>query len=78
MMTLDNGAADRQANPHPAGLRCIERFEKFVHVLRFDANPRILHAQAYTIAFVSLGSDHDLPGTVLDADHATRSKVDLR
>ena len=53
----------------PLTLRCVEGFEESVHTLRFETHSRILHGQAHTIAFVSFGSDHQLPGTIVDAAH---------
>ena len=41
-------------------------------LLRVEAHPRILHGQAHTIVFVSFGSDHQLPRTIVDAAHRVR------
>src|SRR5260221_12590861 len=69
MMTLDNGAADGEADPHTATLSCVERIEKSVETLRIDTHSRILHGQADTIVFASFGSDHQLPRSIVDAAH---------
>src|SRR5437879_12201989 len=60
MMRLDDGATDRQANPHTAGLGRVERFEKFVHHVVVETLPRVLHGEAHPVAGVALGSDHQL------------------
>ena len=50
-MALDNRATDRQADPHPATLRGVERFEKLVHAIRPEAHAGILYGQPYAIFF---------------------------
>src|SRR5437879_3551601 len=72
MMTLDDGATDGQANPHTVAFSRVERIEELVHRLRFQTRPRVLHSQTNAIAFVSFGSDHQLPWTVLDVAHRVR------
>jgi hypothetical protein len=69
MVTLDDGATHGQANPHTAVFGGIERFEESARGLRVETHPRILHDQAHTIVFVSFGSDHQLPRTIVDAAH---------
>src|SRR5437016_4195765 len=41
MMRLDDGATDRQANPHTAGLGRVERFEEFIHRVGVETLPRV-------------------------------------
>jgi hypothetical protein len=68
-MTLDNGAADGEANPHTVALGRVERLEKSVRILRLKTHTGILHGQAHTIAFLSFRFDHQLPRPILDAAH---------
>src|SRR5580765_8555801 len=72
MMTLDDRATDEKADPHTATLRCVERLEELVHIVRFQTDARILHGQARTIVFVPFGSDHQLPRTIVDSVHGVR------
>src|SRR5258707_9336347 len=72
MMTLDDGATDGQANPHAVALSRVERIEELVNGLRFQTHPRVLHSQTDAIGFVSFGSDHQLPWSVLDVAHRVR------
>src|SRR5690242_1280138 len=69
MMTLDNGPAHRQADPHTAGLRGVERVEEPVRALVLKTHSGILHGQEHAIAFVSSGTDEQLPGPALDRAH---------
>ena len=55
--------------PMPLALGGVERVEESACVLRFEAHPRILYGQAHAIVFVSFGSDHQLPRTIVDAAH---------
>ena len=68
-MALYNGATDRQSDSHAPILGCIKRFEKLVQVLRSETDACVLHAQAHMITFVSLGSDSQLPRTIVYAAH---------
>src|SRR5882762_9152436 len=45
-MSLDNRAAHRQPDTHPAALRGVKGIEEFVHVLTAEANAGILYGQA--------------------------------
>src|SRR6266478_5600425 len=68
-MTLDNGATDAQSDSHTIILSCVERFEEPVGSLRIETDPRIFHAEAHPIAFVSFGLDQQLPGAIMDGTH---------
>ena len=68
-MRLDDGATDRQANPHTAGLGRVERFEEFIHRVGVETLPRVLHGEAHPVACVALGSDHQLPRAIINCDH---------
>jgi hypothetical protein len=70
MMTFDNEATDGEANPHTASLSGVESFEEFGIILRVEAHPCILRDQSHMIPFVSLGSDQQLPRTIVDAAHS--------
>src|SRR5437773_4174852 len=69
MMTLDNGPAHRQADPHTAGLRRVERVEEPVRALALKTHPGIPHGQEHAIACVASGTDEQLPGPALDRAH---------
>ena len=72
MMTLDNGAADGQADPHAATLGGVERFEEPIHALRVETHARILHASGAHDRRLPFGSDHQLPRTIVDTAHRVR------
>src|SRR6267378_3834271 len=72
-MLFDNGARNRQANPHTVVLSCVERFEKPVGSLGIETDPRIFHAEERPIAFVSFGPDQQLPGAIMDGIHRVRT-----
>src|SRR5688572_14395748 len=63
MMTLDNGPADRQADPHTAALCRVEGVEEPVYTLRVDTSSHILNAEPHTLAFLQFSFDHQLPRT---------------
>src|SRR5262249_36094227 len=56
-MSLDDGAADGEADTHAVALRRVEGFEELGHVLRVDADAGIAHAHAHKIAVLLLGFD---------------------
>src|SRR5271170_6234694 len=69
MMTLDNGATDGESDSHTVILRGVERLEESVRSLRIEPHSRILYRQTHTIAFVSVGSDEQVPRTIVDGAH---------
>src|ERR1700761_7924096 len=69
MMALDDGATDRQANPHTATLRRVKRIEKFLHTLRFETRTGVPHRQAYAVVLVPFGSDQQLSRSIVDVAH---------
>src|SRR5260370_41832458 len=71
-MALDNRATDGQPDHHAVALRRVEGFEEPVYALRIETHPRIPNDQAYTIALVPSGSDHQLSGAVIDVPHRVR------
>jgi hypothetical protein len=60
-MSLDDGAADGQADPHAPFFGRVKRLEKFVGTLSIDPDARILHGQAYAIAAITLRFYNDFP-----------------
>jgi hypothetical protein len=72
-MFLDDRAADRQPDTHTAALGSVEGFEQPLKILRIDTAPGIFHAQAKATVLFSLGSDGQLPGTVLNTNHRVGS-----
>jgi len=73
MMFLDDRAADRQPNTHPADLGGVEGLEEPPKILRIDADASVLDAEAHAIISISLGTDQKLPGSVLNTYHCVRS-----
>src|SRR3981081_1413276 len=69
MMTLDDGATDRQSDPHTASLRCVKRFEESVHIFPGEPYADVLHGQAHVVLSFSFGSDHQPPRTIIDTIH---------
>jgi hypothetical protein len=69
MMSLDDGPADREADPHTVVLRCVEGIEQLVYVVGGDAHPRIPHAHPHTIPVVPFGSDQQLPRAIVHVNH---------
>ena len=57
LMSLDDRTAERQPDTHTPVLRRVEGFEQSFKMLGLDTAPGILHAQAYSIVFFSLGSN---------------------
>src|SRR4026207_127187 len=64
-MSLDDGAADGEADTHAVAFRRVEGVEQLGHVLRVDADAGIAHAHAHPIAVpVFFGSDQQLPRAI--------------
>ena len=76
MMSFDDRAADKQPDPHTATLGGVERFENFLEILRINAGPDILHAEAHAIVCFSPGSDQQLPRAVINTKHCVGSVPD--
>src|SRR6185295_9191351 len=72
MMSLDDRAADRQADSHSIGLRCIESFKKFVRAFRREPDSRIAYAKMDPIALIPSGLDQQLLGATVNAHHRVR------
>src|SRR5208282_6650233 len=70
MMTLDNGATHGKSHSHTVALGGVERVEKAVYSLRVKPDSRILYRQPHPTTLVSLGSDYELPWTILDCVHS--------
>jgi hypothetical protein len=68
-MGFDDGPADRQPYPHPAGLGGVERLENALEVLRIDPWPGIAHRDEDAISVGLLGTDQQLSRLRLDRAH---------
>src|SRR5262245_24903262 len=77
VVSLDDGAADGEADSHAVAFRRVEGLEQLGHVLRVDADPGIAHAHAHTIAvLVFFGSDQQLPWPIVRGSHGIRRVAD--
>src|SRR5262245_34663695 len=76
VMSLDDGAADGEANTHAVALRRVEGVEQLGHVPRVDADADIAHAHAHTIAVLVFGSDQQLPRPIVHGGHRIRGVAD--
>ena len=68
-MILDNGAANRQADPHAASLGRVKSIEQAVGILRIESRSCVLHSHTNLIIRFSLGSDDQLPRTIFNISH---------
>ena len=73
-MQFDNFAADRQPHAHPRRLRCIERFEELIEIVRIYAHTRIAHGYRGLSRRQGFGQKHDFAvakaaGSGLDCIH---------
>ena len=57
-MGIDDGAADRQADSHSAGLGGVEGFEDPLAILRCDAGTRVADRDEQTLRRARFGADH--------------------
>jgi len=73
MMSLDNGATDRQSYSHSVGFRRIKSFEEPVRGLRFETDSRIFHAKAYPIPLIPFGSYDQFSRAIVNCFHRVRS-----
>src|SRR6187397_1774835 len=73
MMTLDNGSAYGQADPHSIALGREERIEQLVHVSIIEACSGSLHTQAHPVLRMRFGFDYQLPWTIFDRAHRLES-----
>jgi len=73
MMAFDNRAANGESDSHPVIFRSVERLEKPVRNLWGESDSCILHRQTHMIVFVSLSSDQQLPGTIVNCTHGVGS-----
>src|SRR3984893_10710999 len=72
-MLFDDGTADGQSDAHTTALCGEEGLKELVHDVGLQANADIPHRQAHTVAFVTFGSDEELPRTIVHADHRVSS-----
>src|SRR6188472_3293272 len=77
VMSLDDGAADGEADTHAVAFRRVEGVEQLGQVLRVDADSGIAHAHPDTIAVpVFFGSDQQLPRAIVHGGHRIRGVAD--
>src|SRR5580692_9881259 len=72
-MLFDDGTAHGESDAHSSALGGVEGLKDLVHDVGLEANPDISHRQAHTVALVTLGSDEELPRTIVHAGHRVRS-----
>src|SRR6476660_7010058 len=72
VMSLDDGAADGEADTHAVAFRRVEGVEQLGHALRVDADAGIAHAHAHTIVVLLFGSDQQLPRPIVHGGHRIR------
>src|SRR6266480_1629002 len=76
VMSLNDGAADGEADTHAVAFRRVEGVEQLGHALRVDADAGIAHAHAHTIAVLVFGSDQQLPRPIVHGGHRIRGVAD--
>src|SRR5918993_514529 len=72
MMSLDNGATDRQADAHAVSFCCIKCVEKLVRALSVDSHAGVPNAHTHAIAILPFCSDHQPPRSILHVNHRVR------
>ena len=68
-VSLDNGAADGEPDPHAVALRRVEGLEQALRALAVEARAGIPHGHTDTIALLSLGSNQQLARAIVHASH---------
>ena len=68
-MGFDDRTTDRQAHPHPAGLRAVESLENALDAFRIDARARIANHNEDAISLGLRGTDQQLSRPRLDLAH---------
>jgi hypothetical protein len=71
-MAFDDGATDGQSDPHPVILSCVESFKKSIRYEGVETDSGVLHGETHVFAFISPGSDCQLPWTIVDSVHGVR------
>jgi hypothetical protein len=72
MMSLNDGAADREPHTHAVALCGVKGVKHFVHALAVNAEAGISHREAYGVAVVMVGSDQQLTRAVVYVGHRIR------
>lgn len=72
-MTLDNGFAHRQSDPHAVILCRVETLEESVRGLRFETDSHIFYAKPYSISLIPIGRDDQVSTTIVDRAHRIRT-----
>src|SRR5215472_10769020 len=73
MMSLDNGAADRQPDSHSVLFCRVRRFKEFVGSSGLETHACILHGQAYLVPVDVFGRDDQVFCWTFDTRHRVRS-----
>jgi len=68
-MGIDDGPADRQPHPYPAGLRGVKSLENALDMLRIDARPGCTNRYEDAIRLRLLGADQQLLRPRFDRAH---------
>src|ERR1700724_1722496 len=68
-MSLDDGPADRKADPDSGGFRGEEGLEDPLAILGGDAGPRVAYRDEQPLRRARFGADHQLARVLIDAGH---------
>jgi hypothetical protein len=68
-MGLDDGAANRKANPHSDGLRGHKGLENQLAILRSDARPLVAYRDEQALRRAQFRADHQFASVVIGAGH---------
>src|SRR5678815_4249430 len=75
-MSLDDRAADREANAHAAALRRVEGREQLVHALAIEANSSVSDTQPHACSAFPFRPDQQVARSLVDAGHRVRGIAD--
>src|SRR5260370_38608512 len=68
-MRVDDGAADREAQPYSAGLGRVKGVEDSFEMFRINPRPRITYRDQHLIRFPSFGADRQLSARAIHRAH---------
>ena len=66
---VDDGPADRQSHPDPAGLRGVESIENALTTFPINARPGVAHRDEDAICLALLGADRQFSRALVDRAH---------
>ena len=72
VVSLDDGAADKQPDAHAVALRRVEGIEQAIRALAVEARASIPNSHADTIAVLSFGLNQQLPRAIVHVGHRVR------